>query len=174
LEDNDSADTESEYSLYSDSTDPVGAAEEGAGEEEDDGLPEVAGNISGVIFSPSKSLSSILDKISRGYRRAGSIQRRGPGSSSGATDAANSNSVEEEVALAPLASYFGPCQRMVPALSGFVECLQPQDHMGHPKAFFDPFTEEWTVWWSCCGQGQVLVEAPLPPAENVADIVFCK
>jgi len=170
-EDNDSADTESEYShsLYSDSNDTI---------EDPDGIPEVPG-IS-VIFSPSKSLSSILDKMGRSYRRAGSIQRslrpRIPSVHvTGELEDVSDTDAEDE-APPPLDSYFGPCTLMVPELGGFDVCLQPQDHLGQPKAFFDPFTEEWTVWWSCCGQGQVLVEAPVQPGpvEHAADVIFCK
>ena len=209
--DTDSADTDSD-SDYSDSDASENTREnnnhDDGEDNEGDGLPEVAdGGFSKVIFSPSKTLSGILDKISKEYRRAGSIQRSGlhrhaqahalhPRSPTTITSADDTNTgaeagsgmttdAEDEPVLPParLDSYFGPSQLMVPDLPGFAVCLEPQDHLGQPKAFFDPFTEEWTVWWSCCGQGQVLIEAPLPVThssttstvrEHAADVIFCK
>lgn len=154
-------------------------------EEEDDGMPEVHQAFSSAIaikiFSPSKSLNSILDKISKEVLKRGSMQRalkgQGPGQGQGQQGTncgGDGDSVDGTYNTAPLASYFGPQHRMVGNLSGYFNCVNPQDHIGQPKAFFDPFTEEWTAWWSCCGQGQVLVEAAPAPAAAVTDTIFCK
>lgn len=48
---------------------------------------------------------------------------------------------------------FGPGSPVVPKLEGFVPCDVNQPHEGLPKAFFDPLSREWIVWWSCCGNG---------------------
>jgi hypothetical protein len=41
------------------------------------------------------------------------------------------------------------------------------EHFGQPRVFFDPLTQDWTVWWTCCGKGEVLVEA-VPSAASIA------
>lgn len=197
--DSDSADTdtdslsdgESSVSISSGSS-GVYSDDVGEGVIDTDGIPDVAQHI--TMFSPAKALTSILDKIKREYRK-GSLQLRGVSGSSrsrygsrsgvGGGGGGGGGSYREreegedfegegEGYVPPIASYFGPSQRMVPQLGGFQPCLLPQDHTGQPKAFFDPFTEEWTAWWSCCGQGHVLVEAPMPPPDPVRDAIFCK
>ena len=29
-------------------------------------------------------------------------------------------------------------------------------HCGQPRLFYDPLSQEWTVWWSCCALGEVI------------------
>jgi hypothetical protein len=41
------------------------------------------------------------------------------------------------------------------------------EHFGQPRVFFDPLTQDWTAWWTCCGKGEVLVEAA-PSAASIA------
>ena len=142
-----------------------------------DDMPELAHGLGSVVYSPASALTSILDKIKREYRK-GSLQLRNASWSSTSRQQADASKGEEggedEGPAPPIASYFAPSQRMVPELGGFFECVNPQDHMGQPKAFFDPFTEEWTAWWSCCGYGHVLIEAPMPPEDPMRDAIFCK
>jgi cytochrome b involved in lipid metabolism len=174
-DDSDPGDTDSlssESSVASSSTGSSGVYSDDVGEGviEHDGIPDVPQNL--TLFSPAKALTSILDKIKREYRK-GSLQLRGVSGSS----FRGSRSFEDRDADGsgpPIASYFGPSHRLVPHLEGYFPCVGPQDHMGQPKAFFDPFTAEWTAWWSCCGQGQVLVEAPHPEPDPIRDAVFCK
>jgi hypothetical protein len=53
----------------------------------------------------------------------------------------------------------GPTHKLVNSLSGYLECLN-ETHVGHPRAFFDPLSREWTIWWSCCGKGNILHDLP--------------
>lgn len=171
--DNDSADTDDDSA----ESDSLPSSDDNYidtdADSEDDGMPEVSHQgFTSAIFSPSKSLNSILDKITREVRKRGSMQRSGVSNNHNSSGQGDNDSVSSYTA--PLASYFGPPHRMVGNLSGYFGCVNPQDHIGQPKAFFDPFTEEWTAWWSCCGQGQVLVEADHVPAAPVTDTIFCK
>ena len=52
--------------------------------------------------------------------------------------------VSHVLSLAPMTSFRraqGPCANL---------------HNGQCKVFLNPFTEEWTVWWTCCGWGMPL------------------
>eukprot|EP00428_Durinskia_dybowskii_P062129 CAMPEP_0170386388 /NCGR_PEP_ID=MMETSP0117_2-20130122/17008_1 /TAXON_ID=400756 /ORGANISM="Durinskia baltica, Strain CSIRO CS-38" /LENGTH=472 /DNA_ID=CAMNT_0010642207 /DNA_START=298 /DNA_END=1716 /DNA_ORIENTATION=+ len=173
-DDSDSADTES-ISTSGGSSVSSGVYSDEVGDDfiDTDGIPDVSESFPSFP-SPARALTSILDKIKREYRK-GSLQLRGASYTSTTRAAAGEDRVEsEDEYVPPIASYFGPSQVLVSSLGGFEPCMLPQDHMGQPKAYFDPFTEEWTAWWSCCGQGQVLVEAPMPPSEGMGDAIFCK
>lgn len=180
--DSDSADTASLSSAVSSSSGSSGvySDEVGEGVIDTEDIPDMSQHV--AMFSPAKALTSFLDKVKREVRK-GSLQLRGVSGSSftrqrgsgvGGDGAPNGGNGEEDEYVPPIASYFAPSHPMVPLLDGFFPCVHPQDHMGQPKAFFDPFTEEWTAWWTCCGQGHVLVEAPMPPSDKVRLDNFCK
>jgi len=88
------------------------------------------------------------------------------------------------VAAGRAASFFGPLHKQVPLLQDYCPCpsvVNDDDgtrmssdgssasvttpslvgltqHYGHCKVYLNPLSQEWTVWWSCCGQGQTLLE----------------
>lgn len=61
---------------------------------------------------------------------------------------------------------FGPQKILIPHLNGYFQCKASKysvfvEHVGQARAFFDPLSREWIVWWTCCGKSQVLEETKL-------------
>lgn len=80
---------------------------------------------------------------------------------------------------------FGPQKVLVPNLTGYFHCKATKysvfvEHVGQAKAYFDPLSREWIVWWTCCGKSQSLEEVKLikhnsegkPKLINFLEFVF--
>jgi hypothetical protein len=151
-----------EYDDYDRDHDNLNAADVDTAQDE-------TGYIAASVFSPSKALTSIIDNMYDEFialknaalleKGSGSGSVEGGGGGGGEGAASKNKRGLHHGSTSTVAAHFGLAQQMVPGLQGYFLCDNPQDHVGHPKAFFDPFTEEWTAWWSCCGQGQILIES---------------
>lgn len=80
-------------------------------------------------------------------------------------------------------AHFTNPHRVVPSLGGYFDCASHRaqqlhadpnlhadkeylEHFGGCNVCLDPLTQDWTVWWTCCGLGETLVEAVTPPVDN--------
>jgi len=104
----------------------------------------VAGNALLGDFSSSISPSSSTSFATAAAAAAGAVVGVGAAAST-------SPYLEEETTFVPLVS---------PGMLVMNRCKRGKRHFGQVRAIYDPLSQEWACWWSCCsGVEQVLINA---------------